>query len=104
MSKVFKIDDFTITLEDALFDEACRVYVLEDENNLIYSDTKEECRNGNYIHLKNDIRAAFTKSLDDLGKITLEYIRKNFTDKEISQKVSECLVSEIEINGGHYNL
>lgn len=106
MSRVFKIDDFTITIEDALFEEACRVYVLEDENNLIASDSVEECKNSNYFCLKQMILAAFRTSLDleELKKITHEYVRCNFNDEEISKAVSNIIISEIETNGGEYDI
>ena len=95
MAKVFKIDDFTITLEDSLFKEACRVYVLEPGND-------EEEQKGNYYHLKNNIRAGICKNANDFCSFSYEEARLKYTDEEISKMVTNTLIMEIKINGGDY--
>lgn len=104
MDKIFDIDGIKLSIPMKIFEEACKVYVLEDENNLTYSDTIEECKRGNYIHLRNAVVASFTPTLDDLGKITIEDIRKNFSDNEISNKTLTIILQDIKINGGNSNL
>ena len=94
--KVFDIDGIKVSIPVDMYKEACRVYVLEEGN------TEEEIR-GNYLYLKNVIRAAYTPTLNDLGKITFENIRTEYSEKEISIKIIPLIIKSIEINGGHYD-
>ena len=95
--KVFNIDGIKVSIPMDLFKEACRVYVLEE------GDTEEE-RYGNYICLKNAIIAGNTPTLDDLGKIHISDIKKQCSEKEISETVQYVIRKEIKINGGNYEI
>ena len=94
--KVFNIDGIKVSIPMDMYKEACRVFVLEEE-------TSEEEIRGNYICIKQMILAGFRESLDDLGKITFEYIKNNHTEKEISERVQYVTTKEIKLNGGNYD-
>ena len=94
--KVFDIDGIKVSIPMDMYKEAIRVYALEEGN------TEEE-RYGNYICLSQMILAGFRESLDDLGKITFEYIKNNHTEKEISERVQYVTTKEIKLNGGNYD-
>jgi len=94
--KVFDIDGIKVSIPMDMYKEACRVFVLEEE-------TSEEEIRGNYTHIKHLVIVNYRKSLDDIGKITFEYIKNNHTEKEISEGVQKLLVDDIELNGGNYD-
>lgn len=94
--KVFNIDGIKVSIPMDMYKEACRVYALEEE-------TSEEEIRGNYTHIKHLVIVNYRKSLDDIGKITFEYIKNNHTEKEISEGVQKLLVDDIELNGGNYD-
>lgn len=50
------------------------------------------------------ILAGFRETLNDLGKITFEYVKNNHTEKEISERVQEILSKKINLNGGNYEI
>ena len=93
--KVFDIDGIKVSIPMNMYKEAIRVYALEEGN------TEEE-RYGNYICLSQMILAGFRKSLDDLERITFEYVINNYTGKEISKRVQYVITKEIKFNGGNY--
>lgn len=94
--KVFNIDGIKVSIPMDLFKEAIRVFVLEEE-------TSEEEIRGNYTHIKHLVIVSYRKSLDDIGKITFEYIKNKHTEKEISERVQKLLIDDIELNGGNYD-
>ena len=94
--KVFDIDGIKVSIPMDMYKEAVRVYVLEEDN------TEEE-KYGNYICIKQMMIAGFRESLDDLGRITFEYVKNNYTEKEISERVQEMLNKKINLNGGNYD-
>lgn len=94
--KVFDIDGIKVSIPMDMYKEACRVFVLEEE-------TSEEEIRGNYTHIKHLVIVNYRKSLDDIGKITFEYIKNNHTEKKISEGVQKLLVDDIELNGGTYD-
>lgn len=94
--KVFDVDGIKVSIPMDLFKEACRVYVLEE------GDTEEE-RYGNTLYFENAIIASYTRTLNDLGKITFDMVRTNYTEEEISKKVQEVIKKEIKVNGGNYD-
>lgn len=102
--KIFNIDGINVEINDNLFREACRIYVLEDENNMYVSDTVEECRRSNYLHIKSLIIASYTNKLEDLGEVSFEEIKKKYSSKEISKKIEPLLRMDIKINGGNYDI
>lgn len=93
--KIFDIDGIKVSIPMDMYKEAIRVFVLEEE-------ISEDEIKGNYICIKQMILAGFRKSLDDLGKITFEYIKNNYTGKEISKRVQYVITKEIKFNGGNY--
>ena len=93
--KVFDIDGIKVSIPMDMYKEACRVFVLEEE-------TSEEEIRGNYTHIKHLVIVNYRKSLDDIGKITFEYIKNNHTEKEISKRVQYVITKEIKFNGGNY--
>ena len=95
--KQFKIDDITISLEEELVKELVKYMVLDDE----FTDP-EDWEKNNYWYFKNAIRAAFTSSLEDIGKVTLRSIKEAYTDEEISKKVLQVVIGDLEIRGGTY--
>lgn len=95
--KVFDIDGIKVSIPVDMYKEACRVYVLEEEI------SEEEIR-GNYTHIKHLVIVSYRESLDDLGKITFDYVKANHTEKEISERVQKLLIDDIELNGGNYAL
>ena len=86
--KTFGIDDFTISIDDALYNKALEYYVLEK------GDDEEE-RLGNYAYLKNLIRASSCEDLEDLKTFTYENLRVSYSDEEISKRVCSLLREEI---------
>lgn len=94
--KVFDIDGIKVSIPMDMYKEAIRVYALEEGN------TEEE-RYGNYICLSQMILAGFRETLNDLGRITFEYVKNNYTEKEISERVQEMLNKKINLNGGNYD-
>ena len=94
--KVFDIDGIKVSIPVDMYKEACKVYVLEEE-------ASEEEIKGNYICIKQMMIAGFRESLDDLGKITFDYVKNNHTEEEISERVQYVIKKEIEFNGGYYD-
>lgn len=90
--KNFAIDNFNISIDDELYNKAVEYYVLEK------GDTEEE-RCGNYLYLKNAIRAGSCKDLDDLKKFSFEELRKNKTDEEISEAVKKIIMRSLDDYG-----
>ena len=95
--KQFQIDDITISLEDELVKELIEHYVLDDE-----TTDPEDWEKNNYWYLKHIIRASFTHSLEEVGKVTLKDIRRKYTDEEISKKILKLVLYDLEIRGGSY--
>ena len=95
--KVFDIDGIKVSIPMDMYKEAIRVYALEEEI------SEEEIR-GNYTHIKHLVIVSYRESLDDLGKITFDYVKANHTEKEISERVQKLLIDDIELNGGNYAL
>ena len=95
--KQFKIDDITISLEDDLVKELIEHYVLDDE-----TTDPEDWEKNNYWCLKNLIRASFTPSIQDVRKITLDMIKKNYSEEEISKRVKRAAIEDLKIRGGSW--
>ena len=95
--KTFNVDGIKVSIPVNLFKEAVKVYVLEDGN------TEEE-KYGNTLYLENAVVASYTPTLDDLGKIDISEIKAKYQDEEISKKVQECIISDIKLNGGYYDI
>lgn len=93
--KVFNIDGIKVSIPMDLFKEAIRVFVLEEE-------ISEEEKYENNIFIKQMMLAGFRESLDDLGRITFEYVINNHTEKEISESVQYVLLKNIKLHGGDY--
>lgn len=92
LMKTFGIDDFTISIDDALYNKALEYYVLEK------GDDEEE-RRGNYLYLKNAIRAGSCKDLKELGEFSYEKLRKAKTDEEISAVVKKIIIRSLRDYG-----
>ena len=90
--KTFKVESFDIRIEDELYDKALRYYVLEK------GDTEEE-RRGNYLYLKNAIRAGSCDTLEDLDTFSFKALRRNKTDEEISAVVKKMIVRSLRDYG-----
>lgn len=95
--KVFDIDGIKVSIPMDMYKEAIRVYALEEGN------TEEE-RYGNCICLSQMILAGFRETLNDLGRITFEWIKNNHTEEEISERVQEVLIDKIKLYGGNYDI
>lgn len=95
--KVFDIDGIKVSIPMDMYKEAIRVYALEEGN------TEEE-RYGNYICLSQMILAGFRETLNDLERITLEWIKNNHTEEEISERAQEVLIDKIKLYGGNYDI
>lgn len=95
--KVFNIDGIKVSIPMDMFEEACKVYVLD-------KDGEELKENGNNIIIKHLVIVSYRETLDDLDKITFENVKNNHTEKEISERVQKLLIDEIKINGGHYDI
>ena len=95
--KVLDIDGIKVSIPMDMYKEAIRVYALEEGN------TEEE-RYGNYIGLSQMILAGFRETLNDLGRITFEWIKNNHTEEEISERVQEVLIDKIKLYGGNYDI
>lgn len=95
--KVFDIDGIKVSIPMDMYKEAIRVFVLEEE-------ISEDEIKGNYICIKQMILAGFRKTLNDLGKITLEWIKNNHTEEEISERAQEVLIDKIKLYGGNYDI
>ncbi len=91
--KTFKVDDFNISISDDLYDKAIQFYVLEK------GETEEE-RRGNYLYLKNSIRASSCEELEDLKDFSFEKLRDSYSDEEISSRVCDLIKEEIVDYGG----
>lgn len=94
--KIFDVDGIKVSIPMDMYKEAIRVYAIEEDNT-------EEKKYGNYICIKQMMIAGFRESLDDLGRITFEYVKNNHTEKEISERVQEILSKKINLNGGNYD-
>lgn len=91
--KTFKIDNFNISISDELYNKAVEFYVLEK------GETEEE-RHGNYLYLKNAIRASSCEELEDLKDFSFEKLRSSCSDEEISSRVCDLIKEEIVDYGG----
>ena len=91
--KNFAIDNFNISIDDELYSKAVEYYVLEK------GDTEEE-RRGNYLYLKNAIRASSCEELEDLKNFSFEKLRGSCSDEEISSRVCDLIKEEIVDYGG----
>ena len=91
--KNFAIDNFNISIDDELYSKAVEYYVLEK------GDTEEE-RRGNYLYLKNAIRAFSCEELEDLKNFSFEKLRGSCSDEEISSRVCDLIKEEIVDYGG----
>lgn len=86
--KIFKIDEFIISIEEDLFNTAIEYYVISDDSKEIYA------------YLKNAIRAGSCYTDEDLKNFSYERLRQTKTDEEISQNVSLLIKQDIVMNGG----
>ena len=50
------------------------------------------------------ILAGFRETLNDLERITLEWIKNNHTEEEISERAQEVLIDKIKLYGGNYDI
>ena len=89
--KVFDIDGIKVSIPMDMYKEAIRVYALEE-------------RYGDYICLSQMILAGFRETLNDLERITLEWIKNNHTEEEISERAQEVLIDKIKLYGGNYDI
>lgn len=89
--KIFKIDEFIISIEEDLFNTAIEYYVISDDSKEIYA------------YLKNAIRAGSCYTDEDLKNFSYEKLRKEKTDKDISESVKSILIQDIRLFGGKYD-
>lgn len=94
---IIEIDGIALSISRPLFDEACRVYVLEPGLTL-------DEREGNNIVLSHLILVAFRETLEDIPEITYDYIKTKYDNEFISAKVSYLLRQEIKDCGGNYDI
>lgn len=93
--KVFDVDGIKVSIPMDMYEVAVETHVFDEE-------LTEEDKEGNRIYLRNIIAAAFRESLDDLGKITFEYVKKHYTNEEISENVQPIIIDNIRLYGGNY--
>lgn len=94
--KVFDVDGIKVSIPMDMYNVAVKTHVFDEE-------LTEEDKEGNRIYLRNIIAAAFRESLDDLGKITFEYVKKHYTNEEISENVQPIIIDNIRLYGGNYD-
>ena len=93
--KVFDVDGIKVSIPMDMYEVAVETHVFDEE-------LTEKDKEGNRIYLRNIIAAAFRESLDDLGKITFEYVKKHYTNEEISENVQPIIIDNIRLYGGNY--
>ena len=89
--KVFNIDGIKVSIPMALFKDACRVYVLEEE-------TSEEEKYRNNIYIKGLIKSSTTYNLKDINKKSLDEIKNTYTDEQISKELEKSIVTLVKIS------
>ena len=94
--KVFEVDGIKVSIPMDRYKEAVRTHVFDDE-------ITEEDREGNRIYLRSIILAAYTPTLDDLGKVDIPDIKSKYTNEEISKNIQPIIIDNIRLYGGHYD-
>lgn len=94
--KIFDADGIKVSIPMDMYNVAVKTHVFNEE-------LTEEDKEGNRIYLRSIIAAAFRESLDDLGKITFEYVKKHYTNKEISENIQPIIIDNIRLYGGSYD-
>lgn len=94
--KVFEVDGIKVSIPMDMYKEAVRTHVFDDE-------ITEEDREGNRIYLRSIILAAYTPTLDDLGKVDIPDIKSKYTNEEISKNIQPIIIDNIRLYGGHYD-
>ena len=94
--KVFDVDGIQVSIPMDVYKEAVRTHVFDEE-------LTEEDKEGNRIYLRSIIAAAFRESLDDLGRVTFDYVKKHYTNEEISKNIQPIIIDNIRLYGGNYD-
>lgn len=94
--KVFGVDGIKVSIPMDMYKIAVKTHVFDEE-------LTEEDKEGNRIYLRSVILAAYTPTLDDLGKIDIPAIKTKYTNAEISENVQPIIIDNIRLYGGNYD-
>ena len=93
--KIFDVDGIKVSIPIDMYKEAVRTHVFDEE-------LTEEDKEGNRIYLRSIILAAYTPTLDDLGKVDIPDIKLKYASEEISKNIQPIIIDNIRLYGGYY--